>query len=160
MEMTTIKALAKQQNVTYQAIWKLVVKYESDLSGHIVTKGKIRYLDDYAVDFIMQKRRDHPMVALYDDQSAIIESLRAEKEALQNEVFRLQNEVIAEKDQLSKLQAENNNLLEAKIRNEYLLEDKNRLQGDVDRLRDETDRLRAEVDSFKPSFFGLYRKKK
>ena len=171
MEMTTIKSLAEQQHVTYQAIWKLVVKYEKELNGHIVTKSKVRYLDDYAVDFIIQKRRDHPMVAITDDQSAIIESQKAEIDALKDKIFDLQKQLIDSGKEVTRLTTELKDapvkMLEYQLRNEHLLEDKTRLQTEIDQLRQETidqkvelQTVKAEAESYHKSIFGFYRKKR
>ena len=179
MEMTTIKALAMAQNVTYQAIWKLVVRYENELKGHIVTKNKVRYLDDYAVNYIIEKRKDHPMISILDDQSHIIEALKAENENLKHQILELQNEIIKRDSVIVELQKNGQELTEAKIRNEYLLEDKKRLQSEAMELRNqiteaaveavnlqkelvtaraEAEQAKAEAGSFKKSFFGFYRK--
>ena len=187
-EMTTITALSKEQHCTYQAIWKLVTKYEKDLGQHVVKKGRDRYLDDYAVDFILEKRKDHPMVAINVDQAAIISGQEQEIKRLKDKIEALQNEIIQNEKHINELQRENQTALEAKIQNKYLLEDKNRLQSDNKQLRDdleaarkisavveaentilkqttenqreELNRARAEADSFQRSIFGFYRKKK
>ena len=187
-EMTTIKALAQEQHCTYQAIWKLVTKYEKDLGNHVVKKGRDRFLDEYAVNYILEKRKDHPMVALNVDQSAIIESQKQEIEELKIRISALQNEIIQDKNRISVLIEEKQDLLETKIRNEYLLEDNARLKEDSEKLREDLEKARVntavaetkveelekgaqrqadvikfamrELDSFQPSLFGFYRKKK
>ena len=173
-EYTTIKALASQQKVSYQSIWKMVVKYEKELSGHIITRNKVRYLDSEAVDFIIQKRRDHPLVAMNDDQSAIIESLTREKDSLKAKIDALQEQIKARDDHIIELQKDIQNKLEYQIRNEYLLADKENLTEQVKEVKEqvnaareetkeakeEAKELRTELDSFERTIFGFYRKKK
>ena len=159
-EYTTIKALASQQKVSYQSIWKLVVKYENELSGHIVTKNKVRYLDPEAVDYILQKRRDHPLVAMNDDQSAIIESQIREINELKAKIDALQEQIKSRDGMIIEIQKDLQAKLEFQIRNEYLLEDNQRMKEEVTSAKDELKDARKELESYERTIFGLYRKKK
>ena len=147
------KNLQKKHSISYEAVRKQVLRYQDQLGDHVIRYGRQQCLDEWAVEFLEKHRRENPVTAVREDQNDALQQLQEENNRLKNEILKLQSEIIADKEQLSKLQMDNTNLLEAKIRNEYLLEDKTRLQEDVERLR-------AEVDSFKPSVFGLYRKKK
>ena len=159
-EYTTIKALASQQKVSYQSIWKLVVKYENELSGHIVTKNQVRYLDPEAVDYILQKRRDHPLVAMNDDQSAIIESQIREINELKAKIDALQEQIKSRDGMIIEIQKDLQAKLEFQIRNEYLLEDNQRMKEEVTSAKDELKDARKELESYERTIFGLYRKKK
>ena len=159
-EYTTIKALASQQKVSYQSIWKLVVKYENELSGHIVTKNKVRYLDPEAVDYILQKRRDHPLVAMNDDQSAIIESQIREINELKAKIDALQEQIKSRDGMIIEIQKDLQAKQEFQIRNEYLLEDNQRMKEEVTSAKDELKDARKELESYERTIFGLYRKKK
>lgn len=146
MEMTTITALAKEQHVSYQSIWKMVTKYEKELAGHVVVKNRVRYLDADAVAFILEKRRDHPMVAMNDDQAAIIESQQQEIERLKNKVEALLGELNQNERKISALIAEKQEMLEAKIQNKFLLEDNSRLKEGYDQLQEKSDKLREDLE--------------
>lgn len=149
MEMTTIKALAAEQKVSYQSIWKMVTKYEKELDGHIVVKDRVRYLDDEAVAFILEKRRDHPMVAMNDDQAAIILSQEQEIKQLKDRIEALLNEIIQNEKHINELQRENQTALEAKIQNQFLLEDRDRLQKGYDQLQEKSDQLREKSEQLR-----------
>jgi len=183
-EMTTIKALAQDQHCSYQAIWKLVTKYEKDLGNHVVKKGRDRFLDEYAVNFILEKRKDHPMVALNVDQSAIIESQNREIEALKARIDSLQEQIKSRDNSIIEMQREQQKVIEYKLQTTHLLEDNQRLKEESDQLKEENKSLtkagieneflrqkiddqadalklaKSELESFQPSLFGLYRKKK
>lgn len=160
MNTITFKEFARKHSISYEAVRKQVIRYQDQLGDHVIKYGRQQCLDEWAVEFLEQHRRENPVTAVREDQNDALQQLQEENNRLKNEILKLQSEIIAGQNQILELQTDNSNLLEAKIRNEYLLEDKNRLQGDVDRLRDETDRLRTEIDSFRPSIFGLFRKKK
>lgn len=148
-EMTTITALSKEQHCTYQAIWKLVTKYEKDLGQHVIKKGRDRYLDDYAVDFILEKRKDHPMVAINVDQAAIISGQEQEIKQLKDRIEALQNEIIQNEKRINELQRENQTALEAKIQNHFLLEDRDRLQKGYDQLQEKSEQLREKSEQLR-----------
>ena len=50
--MISIKDYAKQKNVSYEAVRKQLVRYKDELQSHITTKNRMRFLDDYAVNFL------------------------------------------------------------------------------------------------------------
>lgn len=78
MEFMTIRQVAASCNVSYEAIRKSVSRYSKDLEGHITTEphGKTIYLDEYAVIFLKERRRLHPVVARSTDQQEEIDTLR------------------------------------------------------------------------------------
>ena len=150
-EMTTIKALAQEQHCSYQAIWKLVTKYEKDLGNHVVKKGRDRFLDEFAVNFILEKRVNHPMVAMNVDQSAIIESQKQEIEQLRDKIEALLNEINRNEKQIAELMEDGQKLLEAKIRNEYLLEDNKRIQSELTASKENCERFRNDLETLRTS---------
>lgn len=82
--MKTIRELAQECNVSYEAIRRSVSRYSKDLTGHITQEpgGKKLYLDEYAQTFLQERRRLHPVVAKDDRLQEKIEELEQEKQAL------------------------------------------------------------------------------
>ena len=112
--MITLKEYAKNNNVSYEAIRKQVVRYKKELEGHITKIRKTQYLDDEAVKFLDSKRQENPIIIQQADQSEEIAQLKREKEALLIKIATLQEELLKEKDQVKVLQNEKIELLEAK----------------------------------------------
>ena len=158
--MSTIADIAKDQKVSYQAIRKLILKYQDQLEGHIITKSRVRYLDQWATDFIIQKRRNSPLVVVSDDKSATIEKLEAENESLKAKIFEMQEQMLEAQKVITKQ-------IEYQVRNEYLLEDNSRLKEDLQKqteaaikAKTEAEATQEEIKSFHKTIFGLYRKRK
>lgn len=60
---TTIREYANEKKITYEAVRLQVAKYrDSALKDHIFTVGRTQLLDDYAVEFLDQHRRNAVMV--------------------------------------------------------------------------------------------------
>lgn len=178
--MKTIREFAEEQHVSYEAIRKQLSVYSMDLKGHIVKKGRVQYLDEFAIEFLRKKRRDNPVIVEVQDNREEMEQLKADNEKLKNQIMLLQQQLIeAEK--------ERNSMIEYKIRNEYLLESHNRDQAELKEIRGqlkttdqalteskiqlerigqeltytmgELQEAKNELDSFSLSWFGFYRKK-
>ena len=73
MDVISIKEFAQNRGVTYEAVRKQVAKYEEELRDHIVKRGRVQYLDEYA-----QKLAEI-------DSFIRIEQAQEQKTALQNE---------------------------------------------------------------------------
>ena len=186
--MTTIRDYAKDHHVSYEAIRSQVSRYRKDLDGHIVTKGRTKYLDDFAVTFLDGKRKDDPVSVVMMERSEVVDALRDQIDALKNELMTTQKRVI-------ELQSENQLMLEAKTKYDLLLEssaektatieslredlkdarrERDAAQSQADRAREdlksvhdesekirkERDEARADAGSYRKSIFGLYRKVK
>ena len=80
--MLTIKQIAEQQNVSYEAIRKQVIRYELELQDHILKKGRTQYFDEYAVEFLNSKRKENPVVIIQTDKDDTIRALENENKAL------------------------------------------------------------------------------
>ena len=59
MKVMTIKEFAEDQKVSYEAIRKQLVRYQKELKDHISVTGRTQYLDEWAVDFLKKRRREH-----------------------------------------------------------------------------------------------------
>ena len=181
----TIREYARQRSVSYEAIRKQINRCQKDLEGHITTKGQTKYLDEYAVEYLDQRRSERPV--------SVVQALRDQIDALKNELMTTQKRLID-------AQSENQLLIEAKTKYDLLLESSNektatietlredltesrktsdQLRDDLKSARDETDQLRKQADeakeraeklkkerdtaakeakSYRKSVFGLYRK--
>ena len=122
MNLLTIKEYAQKKNVSYEAVRKQIQKYkDNELKDHIIRKNKTQYLDEYAVDFLDNRRRESPIMVIQMDKDEEIERLTNENKALLVQIAQIQDELIqtqkalsAEKDTVKQLQAEKIALLEAK----------------------------------------------
>ena len=115
MGLISIKEYAKNKKVSYEAVRKQIQKYKDDeLKDHIIKQGKAQFLDEYAVDFLDNRRRESPIMVVQLDKDEEIERLKAEKEVLILKVAELQEALLHEKDQVKFLQEEKIKFLEEK----------------------------------------------
>lgn len=90
--MTSFKDYASSKHITYEAVRKQAKRYQEDLKGHIIKKGRKQYLDDFAVDFLNDKRNLNPIIVEQYEKEEIRIKLEEENKALQDQVMRL-NEI-------------------------------------------------------------------
>ena len=79
MELVTIKQFADSQGISYEAVRKQVVRYSEELSGHVVRKNRTQYLDEVAVKFLQERRRESPIILQNMDQGEEISRLMTEE---------------------------------------------------------------------------------
>lgn len=123
MDLITIKQYAEDQGISYEAVRKQVVRYSDELSGHIVKRDRRQFLDQWAVDFLTEKRRQSPVVVVSMDRSEENERLREEIDSLRVKLMTAQNELLSEKDRVIQLQDEAKKMIEDQSRYTALLED-------------------------------------
>lgn len=123
MDLVTIKQYAEDQGISYEAVRKQVVRYSDELSGHIIKRDRRQFLDQWAVDFLTEKRRQSPVVLVNMDQSEENERLREEIDSLRVKLMTAQNELLSEKDRIIQLQDEAKKMIEDQSRYTALLED-------------------------------------
>ena len=123
MDLITIKQYAEDQGISYEAVRKQVVRYSDELSGHIVKRDRRQFLDQWAVDFLTEKRRQSPVVVVSMDRSEENERLREEIDSLRVKLMTAQNELLSEKDRVIQLQDEAKKMIEDQSRYMALLED-------------------------------------
>jgi len=139
--MKSVKEYAKSHRISYEAVRKQVARYENELSGHIIKKNRTRYLDDFAVAFLDERRNSSPIINLSEEvkeESVKNEELQAENKQLLYKIAQLQEQLLeAEKEKVKGIEAS------AKL---HLLEEK-------------VAQLEAENATFVRTIFGLYKKK-
>lgn len=163
----TIREYAKQKGVSYEAIRKQIARYKDDLDGHLIREKRSILLDDFAVEFLDDRRRESPVIVLNESEKESVERLKAQLEAVKNELIATQKTVIT-------LQEEKQLMIEAKTKYDLLLESNTEQQKTIDdlrqnlqdakeetkKIRKERDKATAEAKSFRKSVFGFYRKVK
>lgn len=102
--MLSIKEYANIKNVTYEAVRQSVKRYEEELKDHIFVQGKTRYLDDFAMDFLDQKRSVNPVVIYEVSKDEEIERLNREVADLKDKVLKLQELLLDEQQKQLPLQ--------------------------------------------------------
>lgn len=112
--MVSIKEYASSKNVSYEAVRKQINRYKKELTNHIQKVGRTQYLDDFAVDFLNEKRQSNPVVILEASKEEELEQLRLENKSLLLKVAELQEQLLKEKDSVKTLQEEKIALLEEK----------------------------------------------
>lgn len=132
----TIRQYSESQNVSYEAVRKQIVRYANELKEHIVRKNRTQYLDEWAVAFLTERRRENPVVLANMDHDEENERLRKEVEALrvqlmaaQNELLKSQGERLKAQERIIELQDEAKKTLEDRARYAALLED-NKAKGE------------------------------
>ena len=166
MEMKTIRQIAEEQGVSYEAVRRQVSKYRKELKGHISTKGKTKYLDEYAAQFISNRRRESPVVVLQQDTSAELDDVRSELEVTKAELERMKTLMLQAQERIINLQDENTKMITLQANYNNLLESNTRIESELDAarqdLKETNERLQAaekEANSYEKSIFGFYRKR-
>ncbi len=111
--MVSFKDYAKNNGVSYEAVRQQVARYRDEIGDHIVKKGKTQYLDEEAVSFLDNKRKENPIILLERNKDEEIERLTEENKALLVQLTSVQNRLIESLPQIA--QAEQSiRLFEAK----------------------------------------------
>ena len=180
MNMITMKDYADSKGISYEAVRRQVQRYSEELKGHITVQNRTQYLDEWAVDFLSERRRQSPIVVIKEDQSEEIDILKQQVESLKSVLEQSKAEVMSlrEKDISSQYELidlkKKMLLLEAK--EEEQKETAQRLkeveteliranlqteaaQQRMEVLQNERDQAVAEANSFQKSIFGFYRRR-
>lgn len=147
MDFITMREYAQQKGVTYEAIRRQVAKYGDELRGHIVTRDRTKYLDEYAQDFLSDRRRLSPVVVKVEDNMEELEDLRKDVESLRAKLALAQDELLKSQNRVIALQDERTALIESAAKYTTLLEDHAALKDQLtesDRLREEAEAREAE----------------
>ena len=122
--LLSIREYAKSRFITYEAARRQVIRYEKELRGKIEIKARTQYLNDQAIEFLDQHRKDSP-VTVYKEkerqetekQKSELEDLRIKYTALLEQVTMMQKEHsrerIALNDKIEALYQKQIELLEA-----------------------------------------------
>ena len=119
----TLKQYADDQGISYEAVRKQVIRYAEELSDHIITQDRKKYLDQYAVKFLTERRRESPIILMNMDHNEENQRLKEEIESLRVKLMTAQNELLKEKDRIISLQDEAKKTLEDRARYTALLEE-------------------------------------
>lgn len=180
--MMTMAELAKEQNVSYEAIRKSVSRYKKELDGHITIRNRKWYIDEEGADFLRTKRQSSPVV-IYDQKEK--EELQAAKEEAdqlrkafleaQNRIIELQGKLLAANERETQfiedkakytafLEAHEQTKEELKSAREQLRTTEDSLNDTRERLQHTEEELQVTLDklqdagTYKKSLFGFYRK--
>lgn len=147
MEVYTLKDIAEELGVTYEAVRQQVIRYGDDLKGHITKQGKKQFVDEWGLDFLKTKRREYHVIVEEDKET--VNALKAEIEALKASLLQAQNELLASKDRVIALQEEVKEGLEAKASYHLLLEDNKKKDEQLAVIRSENDAIKEEKESLR-----------
>ena len=87
VDVKTIKQYAEEQGVSYEAIRKQIGTHKEELKEHIVIKGRTQYLDDWAVDFLTERRKENPVVIVNQEKVDEVETMRKQIETLRTQLL-------------------------------------------------------------------------
>lgn len=103
--MLSMKEYAKQKNISYEAVRKQVVRYKKELDGHVYKQDRTQFLDEYAIDFLDQKRATNPIVIFEMNKDEELQQLRDENNDLLKKVAALQEMLLQEQKKVIPLEA-------------------------------------------------------
>lgn len=93
--MITLRDYAKQKGITYEAVRRQVNRYNPELTGHISIRNRTQYLDDWAVEFLSERRRQSPIVIVNEDRQEEIEQLKQQVAELQEKLSKATEQAMA-----------------------------------------------------------------
>lgn len=182
MDYVSLKQFADDQGISYEAVRRQVNRYSDQLSGHIIKQSRVKggqLLDQWAVDFLKERRRASPIVFQTIDQGEQIGELTAQVDSLKAQLMSAQNKLLEAQERIIKLQDEAKQMLVDHASYTALLEDneaKTKMLQEAEEqlqqiqkereedllaikdLQDQRDQALRESQSFHRSWFGFYRK--
>ena len=108
MNVITLRDYAKQNNISYEAVRKQVVRYQDELAGHLIRDGRQQFLDDEAVAFLDARRQKNPVAIIQIEKDEKIDQLEHENKILLQELAAVQKALLNEKDKIDLLLSEKN----------------------------------------------------
>lgn len=106
MNVITLRDYAKQNNISYEAVRKQVVRYQDELAGHLIKDGRQQFLDEEAVAFLDARRQKNPVAIIQIEKDEKIEQLENENKQLLLKLAAVQDALLTEKDKTDALLAE------------------------------------------------------
>lgn len=91
--MITIKDYAKDKNISYEAVRKQVKRYKEELKDHISIQNRTQFLDDFAVDFLNERRNESPIIIQEQAKDEELERLREENKNLLIKMVSIEEEL-------------------------------------------------------------------
>lgn len=156
--MLSIQEYADKKKVSYEAVRKQLKRYAKELQGHISIQNRKQYLDEFAENFLDEKRKQSPIVVVETAKKEEFEAAKAEIEALKQTVLDLQSQLNASKDKIMSLQDEKMTLIEERGKNQLLLELKDKSEKELTETKARVLELEKETQSYQKTIFGLYKK--
>ena len=147
MNVYTLKDIAEELGVTYEAVRQQTIRYSDELKGHITKQGKKQFIDEEGLDFLRTKRREYHVIVQEDRET--VEALQEQIESLRASLIKAQNELLASKDKIISLQEEVRVGIESKLKNKLLLEDMSKKESELAEIRSERDAIKEERESLK-----------
>jgi hypothetical protein len=95
----SIREYGKTKNVSYEAIRKQIIRYDKELAGKILTRGRTKYLTDEAIQFLDAHRAINPIIEFKERE-------KSEHEEQKNELADLRDKYTALLEQLAMMQKE------------------------------------------------------
>ncbi len=156
--MLSIQEYADKKKVSYEAVRKQLKRYAKELQGHISIQNRKQYLDEFAENFLDEKRKQSPIVVVETAKKEELEAAKAEIEALKQTVLDLQSQLNTSKDKIMALQDEKMTLIEERGKNQLLLELKDKSEKELTEAKARVLELEKETQSYQKTIFGLYKK--
>ena len=103
MNVISLKGYAKNNNISYEAVRQQVVRYASELEGHIIKDGRQQFLDEEAVTFLDEKRKKNPVIIYQASKDEEIERLEEENKALLIKLAQVQEQLLGAQSQVAQL---------------------------------------------------------
>lgn len=103
MNVISLKEYARNNNISYEAVRQQVVRYASELEGHIIKDGRQQFLDEEAVSFLDEKRKKNPVIIYQASKDEEIERLEEENKALLIKLAQVQEQLLGAQTQIAQL---------------------------------------------------------
>lgn len=147
MNVYTLKDIAEELGVTYEAVRQQTIRYSDELKEHITKQGKKQFIDEEGLDFLRTKRREYHVIVQEDRET--VEGLQEQIESLKASLIKAQNELLASKDKIISLQEEVRVGLESKVKHQLLLEDMTKKESELAEIRSERDAIKVESEGLR-----------
>lgn len=134
----TMRDYAQQCGVSYEAIRRQVARYKKDLAKHIKKQGRSQVLDDWAIEFLDERRQGNPIVMAQVD-------LQEQLRQLQDENKALLIKVAAQADKISGLYGELQEASKAVLQLEAATSAQKKAQEGLEAAQEEITALKAEL---------------
>lgn len=150
MKLISTKEFAEQQGVSYQAARQQIRRYHEEIKEHIVTKpgDHTQYLDEYAVRFLNDQRKNSAVNAIFQGRAAEFERLKEENR-------QLKDKLLEAAERIATIQGEKAQALED------LAELQRQVLAAQDEVRNRYKRLlgeEAQAEIYEPFLFSFTRK--
>lgn len=155
----TFQEFAKLEGITYEAVRRRVLKFQDELTEHIIQQGNVKYLDEYAVNFLQENSRKssspelQPLIAAQRELAVLQyenERLKQEQERLKQENAKLQKTCDKWKNACADLEKEKQRyiteLASTEQKNNSDEDYKKLMERYIQSLEDNDKRLKQQVD--------------